>query len=235
MKRCTVIILAILITLTIVGCGQDREQLHITNSLTLGELTDAEGREKIGNQIPEWVSEADWNKSFYVVSSLDIERFDNYAQENFPNYCDAAWTQEQSDAVYLGRGIEMFVLEDATQINRIIYYPVILNGVIVAGYQVCENLENQEIITVGSPHLVNGLNVMMDLTSEETPLILGFNNNNTIGIIGNTYYILDIDHMDYKEVATDKIPAIEFNTCVNAMEVLCTERTANVDDWVFIP
>ncbi len=38
--------------------------------------------------------------------------------------------------------------------------------------------------------------------------------------------------MEHKEVATDKIPAIEFDTCVNAMEVLCAERTANVDDWI---
>ena len=49
----------------------------------------------------------------------------------FPNYCDGDWTQEQSDTVYLGQGIEMFALDDETPINRIIYYPVILNGVIV--------------------------------------------------------------------------------------------------------
>ncbi len=161
------------------------------------------------------MSDADWNKPLYAASSSDIERFDVYAQENFPNYCDAYWTQEQSDAVYLGQGIEMFALGDETQINRIIYYPVILNGVIVDGYQVCEQLENQELTIQASPHLVNELNAMIDLTSEETPLILGFNNNNTIGIVGDTYYVLDIDHMEHKEVATDKIPAIEFDTCVS--------------------
>ena len=74
-----------------------------------------------------------------------------------------------------------------------------------------------------SPLLANELNLMMDLTSEETPLILGCNNNNTIGIIGDTCYILDIDHMFHEDVSLDKIPAIEFSTCVNAMEVLCTE------------
>ena len=236
-KKCTAIILAVVLALTAVGCSQNGElgeQLHSASLLTLGELTEIGDREKIGNQIPEWVSEADWNKSFYVVSSSDIERFDAYAQENFPNYCDGDWTQEQSDSVYLGQGIEMFALDDETPINRIIYYPVILNGVIVDGYQVCE-LENQEITMQGSPYLVNELNVMIDLTSEETPLILGFNNNNTIGIIGDTYYVLDIDHMYHKEVAVNKIPAIEFSTCVNAMEVLCAERIANVDDWVIIP
>ena len=237
MKKCTAIILAVVLALTAVGCSQNGElgeQLHSASLLTLGELTEIGDREKIGNQIPEWVSEADWNKSFYVVSSSDIERFDAYAQENFPNYCDGDWTQEQSDSVYLGQGIEMFALDDETPINRIIYYPVILNGVIVDGYQVCE-LENQEITMQGSPYLVNELNVMIDLTSEETPLILGFNNNNTIGIIGDTYYVLDIDHMYHKEVAVNTIPAIEFSTCVNAMEVLCAERIANVDDWVIIP
>ena len=237
MKKYIAITLAVVLALAAVGCsqnGEPGEQLHSANLLTLGELTEIGDREKIGNQIPEWVSEADWNKSFYVVSSSDIERFDAYAQENFPNYCDGDWTQEQSDAVYLGQGIEMFTLDDETPINRIIYYPVILNGVIVDGYQVCE-LENQEITMQGSPYLVNELNVMIDLTSEETPLILGFNNNNTIGIIGDTYYVLDIDHMYHKEVAVNKIPVIEFSACVNAMEVLCAERIANVDDWVIIP
>ena len=69
MRRRTVIILAVLIMLTAVGCSQNREQLHSANSLTLGELTEAEDREEISNQIPEWVSETDWNKPLYAVSS----------------------------------------------------------------------------------------------------------------------------------------------------------------------
>lgn len=87
----------------------------------LGELAEAGDRERIGNQIPQWISDVSRNKPFYAVSSPDIERFDAYAQENFPNYCNAYWTQEQSDAVYLGQGIEMFALGGATQINRIVY------------------------------------------------------------------------------------------------------------------
>lgn len=35
--------------------------------------------------------------------------------------------------------------------------------------------------------------------------------------------------MFHEDVSLDKIPAIEFSTCVNAMEVLCTERTANIE------
>ena len=77
----------------------------------------------------------------------------------------------ESDAIYLGQGIEMFALDDTAQNNRIIYYPVILNGVIVGGYQVCEQLDNQKISMQASPLLANELNLMMDLTSEETPLI----------------------------------------------------------------
>ena len=82
-----------------------------------------------------------------------------------------------------------------------------------------------------SPFLADELNVIMELTSKDTPLMLGYNNDNLIGIIGDTYYVLDIDHMDHKEVAVDKIPVIESGTCINVMEVLCAERTANVDDW----
>lgn len=236
MRRVLVLPFLLSCILVIGGCSGSNTGTtnNAATSFTPGELTEAGDREQIGNQIPQWVSEVSWDKPLYAVSSPDIGRFDAYAQENFPNYCDAYWTQEQSDAVYLGQGIEMFAPGGETQINRIIYYPVILNGVIVDGYQVCEQLGNQEISMQASPHIVNKLNVLMDLASEETPLILGFNNDNTIGIIGDTYYVLDIDHMYHKEVAADKIPAIEPDTCVNAMEVLCAERTANVDDWVTI-
>lgn len=228
MRKQIAFIMATVCTLLITGCGASKNMSE-SHSLTLGELKESEDRELIGNQIPQWVSDADWNKPLYAVSSSNIRHFDAYALENFPDYYDDGWTQKQSDAIYLGQGIEMFALDDAAQNNRIIYYPVILNGVIVGGYQVYEQLENQKISMQASPLLANELNLMMDLTSEETPLILGCNNNNTIGIIGDTCYILDIDHMFHEDVSLDKIPAIEFSTYVNAMEVLCTERTANIE------
>lgn len=86
-----------------------------SHSLTLGELKESEDRELIGNQIPQWVSDADWNKPLYAVSSSNIGHFDAYALENFPDYYDDGWTQKQSDAIYLGQGIEMFALDDAAQ------------------------------------------------------------------------------------------------------------------------
>lgn len=236
MKRILALMFVLTGILTIFGCsGKNMEITNIpANSLTLGELAEPEDKERIGNQIPQWVSDADWDKSLYAVSSPDIERFDAYAREDFPSYCDAGWTQEQSDDVYLGQGIEIFVLDDTEQIYRIIYYPVVLNGVIIGGYQVYEQLDNQQFAMQASPFLANELNAMMDLTSKDTPLILGYNNDNLIGIIGETYYILDIDYMEHKEVAVDKIPVIEFDACMNAMEVLCAERTANIDDWIMI-
>lgn len=95
--------------LAIEGCYGSSSHLPM-----LGELPKAEDREPIGNEIPQWVSDADWNQPLYAISSADIESFDAYAQENFPNYCDVGWTQEQSDAVYLGQGIKMFSLCDET-------------------------------------------------------------------------------------------------------------------------
>lgn len=233
MKRLLAFIFVLTSILTIVGCSGKNMEITNTpaNLLTLGKLEVPEDKERIGNQIPLWVSNADWNKSLYVVSPSNIEDFDTYAQANFPSYCDAGWTQEQSDNVYLGQGIEMLVLDNIERVNRVIYYPVILNGVIVSGYQVYEQLDNHQFHMQASPFLADELNAIMDLTSKDTPLMLGYNNNNLIGIIGDTYYVLDIDHMNRKEVAVDKIPFIEFDTCVNAMEVLCTERTANIDDW----
>ena len=63
-----------------------------SHSLSLGELKESEDRELIGNQIPQWVSVADRNKPLYAVSSSNIEHFDAYALEKFPDYYDDGWT-----------------------------------------------------------------------------------------------------------------------------------------------
>lgn len=234
MKRLLSFIILLTIILITVGCSGENREITNTpaNSLSLGKLEVSGDKERIGNQIPQWVFNADWNKSLYAVSSSDIEDFDTYAKSNFPSYCDAGWTQEQSDSVYLGQGIELFILDDIAPYFRIIYYPVILNGVVVGGYKVIEQLDSKQFTMQVSPFLADELNVIMELTSKDTPLMLGYNNDNMIGIIGDTYYVLDIDHMEHKEVAVDKIPVIEFDTCINVMEVLCAERTANVDEWI---
>ena len=119
MRKRIAFIMATVCVLLITGCG-DSKMMSESYSLTLGELKESEDRELIGNQIPQWVSDADWNKPLYVVSSSNIEHFDAYALENFPDYYDDGWTQKQSDTVYLGQGIDMFALDDSTQNNRII-------------------------------------------------------------------------------------------------------------------
>lgn len=200
-------------------------------SLTLGVLSEMKDIERIGNQIPQWVMDAEWHKPMYAMSSPDIAEFDNYAKENFPDFCDWGWTQEQSDSVYLGLGIEIINLDGGPRLFRTVYYPVVLNGVIVSVYQVYEDLNSQELHFQAAPYFVNGLNELMSMTGKDTPLILGYNNNNLIGIIGDNYYVLDIDHVDHKQVDVDKIPTIEIDkhTVVDAMEILCAERTTNVD------
>lgn len=199
-------------------------------SFTLGVLSEMEDVEQIGNQIPQWVMDADWDKPMYVMCPLDIEKFDNYAKENFPIFSDWGWTQEQSDAVYLGLGIEILNLDDGPQFFRTVYYPVVLNGVIVSVYQVYEDLDSRELRFQAAPYFVNELNELMSMTSKDKPLLLGYNNNNLIGIIGDTYYVLDIDHVDHKQVDVDKIPTIEIDryTVVDVMEILCAERTVNL-------
>ena len=159
MRKQIAFIIATICILLITGGGASKNMSE-SHSLSLGELKESEDRELIGNQIPQWVSDADWNKPLYVVSSSNIEHFDAYALENFPDYYDDGWIQKQSDAVYLGQGIEMFTLDDVAQNNRIIYCPVILNGLIVGGYQVCEQLENQKISLQASPLLANELNLI---------------------------------------------------------------------------
>ena len=218
------------LTLLLGGCNSS----VYVNSLVQGELVDNGNYEQISNQIPQWVMNTKWNTPFYAATSSDITMFDAYAKENFPSFCDAQWTQEQSDAVYLGKGIEMFQLDNQRQINRIVYYPVILNGAIVSGYQVYERLGENEIGSKASPFLVNQLNSIMSLTNENTPLILGFHNDNVIGIVGDTYYVLDVDPMTHKEIEPDEIQVVSTDVCINVMEVFSNERNTNVEDWVVI-
>lgn len=244
MKRLLKFIFVLTSILTIAGCSNKNMEITNTpsNSLTLGKLELSEDKEEIGNQIPQWVSDADWSLPLNVMTSADLDKFDDYAKRIFPDYYDDGWTQEQSDRVYLGQGIEMYNLDDTVPENRMVYYPVILNGVIVSGLQVYENLENHDLGWQAGPHLVNSLNALMQqmaMFDTETALLLGYNNNNTIGIIGNFvgsnvgiswnyYYILDIDHVEHKEVAVNKIPSIESDSCIDVMEALCTERTAHL-------
>ena len=235
MDRIAAITLCAMFVLVSVGCG--RQNINPNNpdtkvSWRLCELQEDQGKEPIGNAIPQWVMTNEDHIPLYAVTSSDIDRFNEFAKANFPAFCDQAWTQEQSDAVYLGNGIELFELDDFEPESRVVYYPVIMNGVIVSGYQIFETLDNLEMESQMSPFLVNQLNQLMKLTTENDPLILGVNRDNVIGIIGNDYYILDYDHLYKKTIAEDKIPVISKDTVINAMNIFCEERTADVDDWV---
>lgn len=199
--------------------------------------------EEIGNHIPQWVSDADQALPMHVMTSTDLENFNDYAKKIFPSFYDDGWTKEQSDKVYLGQGIEMYHLDDSAEKWRSVYYPVILNGVIVSVLDVYEDLHSHEMSWQAGPQLVNQLNALIQQMASydtETTLLLGYNNNNVIGMIGsfngsdigtvwNNYYILDIDHVEYKGVDTKQISMKEVTKgiVVNALEPLCTERSVS--------
>lgn len=105
-----------------------------------------------------------------------------------------------------------------------------------------EDLYTREMSWQAGPKLANPLNALipeMAFYDTETTLPMGYNHNNVIGIIGSlngsdignvwkNYYILDIDHVENKEVGTKRIPMKEATKgiVVDAMEPLCRERTA---------
>lgn len=235
-----IIVVSLAFTIFLTGCKKDDSSDDLW---TLCELPEIQN-EEIGNQIPQWVSESGWELPMYVMTSAEHEAFDDYAKTIFPSYYDDGWTKEQRDSVYLGQGIEMYQLDKAAQELRIFYYPVILNGVVVSGLIVYEDLNSHEMGWQGDPQLMNPLNALIQQMAQfntETTLLLGYNNNNAIAIIGkyngsdtgtvwNDYYILDIDHVENKEVDTKAIPIkdVTGGIVVDAMEPLCTERTA---DW----
>lgn len=262
-RLCSIICLGSIISIMLCSCGNQRipaelpdhaaEEAEngrnpadtVDNSdtlMTLRELPKSE-EEEIGNQIPQWVSDTDRVLPMCVMTSTDLEDFNDYAKKTFPLFYDAGWTKEQSDKVYLGQGIEMYHLDDSARELRMVNYPVILNGVIVSVLEVYEDVYTHKMGWQAGPQLANQLNALIQQMASydaETTLLLGYNHNNTIGIIGNfsgsdvgtvwkNYYILDKDHEEHKEVDTKLIPMKEVTKgiVVNAMEPLCTERTAS--------
>ena len=203
MKKPITLILAALLVITFSLAGCNNKEDNNIPSLTLCELPESQ-EEEIGNQIPQWVCDADRALPLNVMTSTDFDIYNDYVRSIFPSYYDYGWTQEQSDKVYLGQGIAMYHLDDAVPENRVVYYPVILNGVVVSGLQVYEDLDSHDLGWQAGPHLANPLNALiqqMAMFDTETTLLLGYNNN-TIGIIGtfggsnvgtiwNNYYILD--------------------------------------------
>ena len=79
--------------LLITGCGVSKIMSE-SHSLTLGELKESEDSELIGNQIPQWVSDADWNKPLYAVSTSNIEHFDTMDFRETGDYTDYVFTAE---------------------------------------------------------------------------------------------------------------------------------------------
>lgn len=209
-------------------------------SMTLCELPEST-EEEIGNQIPQWVSDENRKLPMNVMTSADLEDFDDYAKKIFPSFYDDGWTKEQSGQVYLGQGIEMYCLDGSEQELRSVYYPIILNGVVVSVLDVYEDLDSRGLSWQAGPQLANQFNALIQEMASydtETALLLGYNRNNVIGIIGSfngsdigtvwkNYYILDIDHVEHKEVDTKRIPMKEATKgiVVDAMEPLCTERS----------
>ena len=157
-----------ILTISLTGCNNKDDDNDTL--LTLCELPESQEKE-IGNQIPKWVSDADYALSLNVMTSTDLDKFNDYARMT-----------------------------------------------------------------------LNALMQQMAMFDTETVLLLGYNYNNTIGIIGNfggsnvgtiwnNYYILDTDHVEHKEVDTKVIPIKEMTGgVVDAMEPLCTERTETITD-----
>lgn len=96
-----------------------------------------------------------------VMTSTDLEDFNDYAKKTFPSFYDDGWTKEQSDKVYLGQGIEMYHLDDSARELRIVNYPVILNGVIVSVLEVYEDLYTHKMSWQAGPQLANQLNALI--------------------------------------------------------------------------
>lgn len=227
----TLIIMCVLI---LGGCGRF-SMSESQNRFTKSEISFPDDYEEIGNEIPLWVEEKDSvGSSFYAVTLEDKEDFDLYAKEVFKNLSDSEWTQEQSDNVYLGQGIYSIPFDgdrNKEHTATILHYPIILNDTIVSMMMIYQS--EDEFDMQMSPLFANEFNMLRALTDADNPLYLGISNNNKLGIVKNDYYILDINHVEYKEpkLSNVSLEGLTGIKVVDVMEKLSDERTAQVDDW----
>lgn len=202
-------------------------------NFTKRDLVSYSGKEEIGNVISEWVTESERDITpFYVVTGSG-EQFDQFAIEEFPDICDAYWTQEQSDAVYLGHAMELFSLDGQENGNKTAFYPVILNGTIVSVLVVYLDANTMILGWQMDPNKASRLNVLKAYTSPDAPVRIGYNRNNLIAVTGGDYDLLQSDFMLNEEVDVSLIPPVNMDnySVVDVMESLCSTRTADVSDW----
>lgn len=225
------ILLSLLIAIT--GCGTSTP----ASSFIVAELSYPEEYEKISNDIPRWVfaNECD-NTPLYVATAENMNDMMAYAIQEFPSLCDSHWTQEQSDDVYLGQGIQCYVLDDSEvhySITTVTYFPIIYNGTIISMMMVYETSDKGGFAIQLAPYFVNEINILAKMTSENTPLYIGLNQGNIIGIIENTVYLLQPDYGTWREINTEIINLNKLTNVkvVSAKDVLTDERTADVSDW----
>ena len=228
-----VFLIPVLIAVLLFGCAEEQV---IKGSYHEAFIEMDEQKEEIGNVIPDWVVETVNSEPLYVITE-NLKDFDDYAVSEFPDICDAYWTQEQSDAAYLGQGIRNFQLDDKQLDIVSVDYPVILNGHVVSILTVYRIEGSDELHWQLGPNIANEWNSFIGKTDEASPILFGFNNNNGIVLQGGSYYVLAEDYVERKPVDTSTIPVINKAdySVVNVLEPLCTERTADVSEWVILP
>lgn len=233
MKKRLRVILVITLCFSMVSCGKGKISSDNSDAETefyRKDFVSDSTKEEIGNVIPEWVTESERDMTpFYVVTGID----EQFAMEEFPKICDAYWTQEQSDAVFLGHGVAVFNLDGQENGNKMVFYPVILNGTIVSVLVVYLETDTMTLGWQLDPNNVNLLNDLRAHTSPDVPARIGYNRNNLIAVCGSDYYLIQGDFMMNEEVDISLIPPADMNKYVvaDAMELFCGTRTADVSDW----
>jgi hypothetical protein len=225
-KRGKILLLFLLAASSIMwGCSRSRYEIA---------YTDVSGQERIQEDIPEWVEQTEWSYPLYAYTSSDLQDFDPVMQDGFPYTSASGWSQEQSDAVYLGQGIEIFRLDGSGSDSRLVYYPMVYHGVIIYSAIASQEKETGEVTVRALPFSINEMNELMQLISEQQPLMLGVNNNNLIAIIGNTCYDIEQEYKLKAPVDLDAIPEIDTANLqiINAMEAYVTDRKFDMSNWV---
>ena len=215
-KKSVLIIISILLiiaTFSLVGCSTNKSKY------SLKELPKLE-KEEIANKIPAWVDSNKDQSPLWSITLPDEQRegFDAEAISFYKGLRDPDWTEEQSDAIYLGKGMYCTTLNKNTTPFETMKYPCILNGVIVSWLSVSKDVDGSYIPQLGPIH-VNEVDLLKSKTSKEQPLRMGYINGHTVIIIENNVYDIFQAPMSDKKIDLNAISDLDENLhIVNIME-----------------
>lgn len=111
------------------------------------------------------------------------------------------------------------------------YYPIVLNNTIVSMLMVYEEDAFRWQL---APYFVNERNILRGGTSAQSPMYLGVNHHNIVGVVEDRHYVFEPDYVGHNEMEDLRLDGAREGVILDAVAYQCDVRRAKVQDWTTI-